>query len=564
MDLHTPQVYSERRMPFTHDEKAKTSQATPLQLNPRAGRRAGTSYAEGAAALSPRVQAKEGDKTPEQKEKERQAAAKKSYEELLGSTVGGKMYELVNKHLSSAKILKHGEKGLDSALKSLVGQVKPIDGFSAMDTKEEAAAAAAFAKAVGGWANDEAKEWLKGSSGQAFTADVAKWFEGHPKAVVVLALVAAAGAVAANVDIPTLKHKINLGDSAKLSLGVDLGKIREIAFAGAQATLSWNKGELGYTYKAGDKADQHKIAAKLGDDKQSLTASAIQEGDKLVLDAKAAMQGMGYSASAGLKHTNDDGKKATLGTVRVKLGDKDQNLTADASLNPETGALTFGLSQLYREGPLALRHTMRMGGDKGSSTGLGMDYENQQKKFKLSLDYEMTELRGDFLSGKLDKKWGDKDEWSLAASGKYSLTDDRLLSLGTQFGFRDKDEFRGFLVDYKHTFKEDGLSLDQLGVMVEHSVGNVMLRGQNRTTLVGGDLAGNVTQAHAGVALNKDWTLIGGGKYGYQPDHNPHMSDNDRGAWIQAGAQYKKIPLVLGYRPEDKSFSFGITIPFGR
>ena len=102
--------------------------------------------------------------------------------------------------------------------------------------------------------------------------------------------------------------------------------------------------------------------------------------------------------------------------------------------------------------------------------------------------------------------------------------------------------------------------------MVEHSLQNLMLRGSNQTTLRQGRLASNVTSLHAGYELNDQLTLLAGGRYGYQPDHSmgSTLSDAERGGWLEAGLQFRDVPVVVSWRPEDNAVSFGVVIPFGR
>ena len=77
-------------------------------------------------------------------------------------------------------------------------------------------------------------------------------------------------------------------------------------------------------------------------------------------------------------------------------------------------------------------------------------------------------------------------------------------------------------------------------------------------------MASNVTQAHAAYELNSDWTVFGGGKYGHQSQGFDNLADNERGGWLEAGVQYRKVPLKISVRPSDGAVSFGVTIPFGR
>ncbi|MFT5432222.1 MAG: hypothetical protein ACI9OJ_002921, partial [Myxococcota bacterium] len=97
-------------MPFEHAAATPAAKTSKPEVAPAPAKRAnGSTYAEGAAALSPN---KKPGLTPKE-EKARAEAAKAKYESLLGGFLGGKLYEAVSKELSAEKLLGHGTKGVD-------------------------------------------------------------------------------------------------------------------------------------------------------------------------------------------------------------------------------------------------------------------------------------------------------------------------------------------------------------------------------------------------------------------------------------------------------------------
>ena len=533
-------------------------------------------YAQGAAALSPTSQGKPGEAATKKKkpgltaeqEKKRAAAAKKSYESLLGSFLGGKLYEAMSKELSAEKLLGHGEKGVEGALGALTGLISPVDGFAAMDEKAEADAVKKFGDAIGKWAQEEAVEWLKSDDGKAFLTKVNHWFEGNPGWVVAIAMVAAAGAVAANIDIPKIKQKFKIGDNVTMSAGIDLNKIRDIAFKGATVGVQYAKdgfkagAEYGYEAGEGDTADKHSLTASVGNKQNTLSTSASLQGEVLVIDTKGTHKGKGYSASAGLKHKKDGADSSNLANVGLKIGDKNENVTAAASYDLGTGALAINLGSLQQFGDLSLRNTAGYDSKAGQTHGIGIDAQLAEK-FKLSLDYRMSEVQGQSLAVKGSKQWGEgNDQFSLTGSGKFNIDDGRVDSAKLGFSWRDKKEFSSIVAQLEHKYKD--VPTTKLHLMAETTFGEIMVRGQNTTTLSDGNLAANWSQVHAAYAVTKDWTLYGGGKYGYQNQNIGGLNDSQRGAWVEAGAQFRGVALGISFRPEDKAVSFGITIPFGR
>jgi len=572
-------------------------------------------YADGKAAVAP--------PDPAAQEKKRQEAARQSYTALLGECIGGKLFDVVSKELSPDKIMGYGSQGLDAAAKAGIGAIQPIGGLQAMDEAAEAAAVQQFAGALADWAKGAAEQWLKTDDGKAFCAKISQWFEGHPGAVVTLALVAAAGAVAGNVALPQLAHKFKLGDATSVDVGASLNKIRDIALKGAHLGVTYQKGDvdaaLTYKFEKGEdgKADTHAISGKVGDETKSLTGEATVTGEVLTVKTGAQYKGKGFTAAAGLEHSRGGGANTTVGEVHVQVGDETQNVTADAKFDAATGDLTIGTGTLRKIGAdttlTAGVETSRKGGESAQTATMGLAYADDKRKLDGSVGYDSAskEARlalsgeqqlggGSSVHGSLgyDKQNGasaglggtlqtpgdlkiqldallrqqgsstvsgsiEKGDWHAKASAGFSLSDAKLTELAVQFGFQSKDKFEAFLVDYKRSYA-DGAPTDELGVMVETALGQLQLRGTSNTTFKGGDLRGNVTEVLGAYPVGKDLSIIAGGKYGYEDKGMPGLSDRDRGGWIEAGVQFKKVPIVVGYRPQDHAVSIGITIPFGR
>ncbi len=436
-----------------------------------------------------------------------------------------------------------------------------------MDEKSEAEAVQKFATALAGWGKEKAEEWLKSDEGKAFRTKIGQWFEGHPGVVVAMALIAAAGAVAANVAIPELKQKFKITDSLSAELGADLGKIRDIVLNGVSVGLSYKKAGveagLSYKYTKNEKdPDSHSINAQVSNGNASLDGKATIQGEKFVLDTKAALNGDGYSLGLGLKNTRDANGNLTLGNINLRLGDKNHNITGDASYDFSTGALSFGTTHFQSFGNTDVRHSHRYDGDNGITNNLGVDLRLQDN-FRLSLDHSMSAQGVNSLALSSSKSWGKDGEWSANLASRLNLADNELESLSASFGFRDKDEFQTFLVSYSRNY-ENQVPSDKFSLMLETSIRDLMVRGSNDLSMRDGRVTQNLSQLQVGHELNKDWTVFGGAKYGHQADGATGLNDHDRGAWLQAGVQFRKIPFTVNFRPEDNAVSFGLSIPFGR
>jgi len=551
-------------MPFTHQDAEKAaSKPADLAVEPQKTNK-GQSYDEGAAARSPR-NATSSSKDISKQEKERQRAAKEKYQALLGKWLGEKLYGLVDKELAPEKLLGHGKSGLDSALSSVVGLIDPVSGFSAMDEASEAQAVAKFAEALGTWAKDEAGKWLESEDGQKFLAKANHWVEGHPGWVVAAALAAAAGAVAANVDLPTIEQKFKLADGLSAKVGADLNKIRSIALNGASASLEYSRNgwtaAAGYSYKAGD-TDTHKVSASVGHEGKEVSAGMTLQGDTLVVGTNAAWEGEAHKLSLGATQTREGGSTNTLGEVSLRLGDNDYNVTTKSTYDVGTGALGIDISSFEQATDKVALRTAVGSSEKDSYSSVGLDYKAGEA-FALSLDYRLSELQGQNLSLTGRKSWeAGKNQYDLSGSGNINLDEVRFNEASLNFSWKDKEEFKGVALQLKHKYGD--IPETTFNAIADATAGEVMFRVQNRLTMQTGSLASNVTQAHAAYEMNPNWTVFGGGKYGQQMDGFDNLHDNDRGGWVEAGVQYKQIPLKISVRPSDGAVSFGLTIPFGR
>ena len=590
-------------------------------------------YAAGRASVSPAAQtppaATAATPDPAAVEKVRAAAARASYQSLLGAALGGKLYELVAKELAPDKILALGGKGLDAAAQAGVGAIHTVDGVQIIDEASEAEAVKQFAGALADWSKGAAEGWLQSDDGKAFAAKVSQWFEGNPAAVVGLALLAAAGAVASNASIPELQQKFQLGANTSVNAGVNLNKLRDIAIKSAHLGVDWQKGDvaatLTYAYQKGEngQADTHAVSGKVGDAHKSLTADATVQGDKLVIRTAGEYKGDGLTVAAGVQQTREKGANTTtLADAKVTVGSETQNVTADAKYDTATGDLAIGLDALHQfdNGVTVTQgahHEQKGGvgsntetlgvsvaGDKrtldanvsresatghttaqvkaaqkvaagnvtgevhgsagydsqtGASAGLGTTLQTPDD-LKVQLDALLQEHGTSTVSASAEKKWGDL---SAKGSATYDLTDNKLQQLAVEFGFRDKDSFNAFLIDYKRNYGGD-VPTQQLDVLVQAQLGKLMLRGTSKTTFERDALRGNVTGLEAAYPVTPDLSLIGGARYGFDDVQHPGLTDHERGAWLEAGVQFKGVPIVVSYRPEDKAVTVGITIPFGK
>lgn len=563
----------------------------------------GSTYEDGAAALKPKgldgAPAPDGDA-----EKERQAAALQSYQQALGSFLGTKLYEAIHKEITPEKLLGFGGQALDALLKAATDQASTQSERAGLTT-DEGAAVTALAKVLGTIAKEKAEELLKSPDGQKLLVAIRDHVEGHPWQVVAAIIVAAAGAVAANVDIPTLKQKVKLAEGLTADGSVKLGKIRDISLQAIQVGLS---------YEAGKVALRGEVAHDKDGTKGSLTASYGDETQRIkalgTLDQDGRLGvGLGYSLvrdKLKLDLDSQYAREAGIGGT-AKLAWEEGNKTTEANAAYKDGNLSLGLNSQVRDDLVTYysRSSATFGDKPTTQTGIGARYEGPNTKGDVSVDRFGTGLttlaasgeltRGAFtakgsashgigpggetaLSGgvkysrdeltaeldlalkggswtaraQVDKDWG---KLNAGASSELRLDDGRLLSLGAHVGFDDPDKFRSFLLEYKRTHAAD-VPTDEFSARVDAKLGEIWTRVQNRTTLEGGSLKQSTTSVHGAYFVRPDLALIGGGEYTAGP--NPTNRSQ-----IQAGVQIRDVPVLVGFNPETKGWTIGLTIPFG-
>lgn len=276
-------------------DQADASSADSAAL---AGLDAGPEAAQGQSAEL------NGGTPEEKKEQERVARAQASWEGLLGEKLGGTLFDLLQKHVSYAKLNEYASGATGKIAETLKGGVvKPIKGSVVLDEAKEAEALNAFLAALAPAIQEQVQAWVGSEGAQGFLKDSAEWVQGHPGAVLGIAGAAAIGAAVAaflsDYDPGEFAKTFNLGKGWSVGGAVDVASLQKIL----------NKGV------------------------DSAKAFVAYEGEKLKASISAT-----YDATKG-------------STVEGKVGYKDDKLTADASgsYNTKTGAQAQG-NATYKNG----------------------------------------------------------------------------------------------------------------------------------------------------------------------------------------------------------------------
>jgi len=236
---------------------------------------------------------------------------------LLGDFVGGELHSIISDNTDVADLQSYGNKALDGALGALVGLIDKIglDGDGSAALEKFGAALAAEAVKMG-------DEWLATESGQKLLRSVSGWVDDHPAYILVGVILAAAGAIAADMPIPELKTKLNITKGLTAEVQAKLGSLRHIALEAAKLDLQYVKGS--FTAKAGveksEKGVGGNLSLQVGDEKNHVeTHGSIDPEGKLLVGLDAAITSGMFAGS--LKGDHEVGTNKFNGKAKVKIGE---------------------------------------------------------------------------------------------------------------------------------------------------------------------------------------------------------------------------------------------------
>lgn len=503
-----------------------------------------------------------------------------NYEAALGEFLGGELYKAIGPQLAFDKLSGTAKKAVQGALDGLVGQLGSLDNVTA-DPKA--------LEVLGNLLKDKldplVDEWLA-KNGPGLSAALTDWVGAHPRTIVLTALLAAAGAVLANVAIPTLKQKFALGKGLSAEVEAKLGKIRAISLQSVRAKLSYESGPLLAAVSASHDEKGTTASASVTGQGRSLTADGTWDGKGLVMAGlNGAIETGAGTLSGGVTEKRDEGRVAG-----VKLVKQDGKVTdtKDFQYNAGSGVFSVGLGSVYSDNGLTVERTSRVGSDGSGSISqsvagqsasggttiggyAGIAHETTKSPFgytdvdklKLGLNYSREDLTAKLdaafasngnadVSGSLKKTDG---ETSYGADFLYKAGDSKLWEVGGFYGFKSKTEFRSFLLDYR--YKSD-IDQNRFGMMVEQELKGTQLRWQSAMTWGGVNTNQLDASVQASRPIDQDTRWIAGAHY------HKDFGTGQNTVNPQVGVQYKGIPVLAEYDSRTKGVMLTITIPFGR
>lgn len=504
-----------------------------------------------------------------------------NYEAALGEFLGGELYKALASQLTYAALAADAQKGAEAALDGLLGAFGSMDGVTA-DPKA--------LEALGTLLKDKldpvVDTWME-KHGKGLSAALTGWVGAHPRTIVLTALLAAAGAVLANLTIPRLKQKFKLGKGISAEVEAQLGRLRAISLQSVRAKLSYESGPL-----------LAAISASHDDKGDSATASVGYKGDGRSLNADATFDGKGLKL-IGLKGALDTGigqlsgsvtngrDAGTIAGVSLQSVDGNTTNTQDYRYDAASGAFTVGLGSIYKDSGLTVERKSSMGSDGSSAfsqsmstsqtsggattaASLGFSHESTKSPYGLTETDKATlgvsYSRADLVA-KLDAAFASDGTGSLSGSvkktvGEHSFGadlsykgDTKLLEMGAFYGFRSEKEFSTFLLDYRY---KSGIDQNRFGLLVEQELKGTYVRWQSGLTWGGVNSAKLDSSVQAARFVDDNTALIAGAHY------TKDFGTGQNTLNPQVGVQYKGIPVIAEYDTQKRGLTLSITIPFGR
>lgn len=499
-----------------------------------------------------------------------------NYQAALGDFLGRELHRGVGDALAWDKVGGYADEALHAALAAAAEQIGGLDGVEA-----DPAALDALVAAVEGHLAPHVKAFLEGD-GKALHAKLAGWVGANPHAVATAALLAAAGAVLANVDLPTLKRSFKLGEGLDADVEARLGKIRAISLQKLRAKLS---------YAAGPLAAAVQVAHEDGKTTAGLEATVGEAGRQLSLDASADEDGLKVY---GVKGEWVSGDRTLAGGLRQERGggaiasatlarrDGPTTRTDEVTYDAGTGVLTVGRAALTKQDAWTIAQDARWSGDGAHQAGVSLGYAKDgfegsvsarhtstkgagglteedklafgmkytKEDLKVALDAAFSSTGASTASGSVERDLGDGTRYG----ADLKLSDGRLAEAGAFYGFKDAKEFRSFLLEYRYKAAVDEHTF---GVVVERQLGDVLARWEQKAAWgTGGSRLD--TSLHAAKFVDDDTALIAGGR------HSKDFTSGRSTFSPEVGVQYKGVPVLVGYDTERKAVTVGIRVPFGR
>ena len=574
------------------DDKAKTEGGDKAKTDPEAEKKAAA----------------------EEAKKKREAEVTATWSDLLGKWLGGEMAKVVLDSVSLDALNGYVQDGLKAgggAIGDLIkDQTKTTDAKQIEGIKK-------FSEALNGVLTGQIDTWMKSPGAQKVLASISTWVQDNPKAV--LAIVGAAvigGAVAAWCANPSVDISVplGLGNDWELKAGINLGKLKDMAYQGASIVVGNKSTKIEIGHKVEEKDGKKTQSAEVGvSTENKLAGGTLFKGSSNVKigeqDVTVKLNGA-LTTTIGGKTIELEGGYETDGLVKGKIKIGEGGEYQEIQGTKKGDEVTFSTKSVFAGGSVETKSgtdgkgkdtqqttatanvgkgqtaTMTAGteGNKvgyenkdvgGSGVGInasaGTNKDGQAEltagakydkgMLKSSLDLTMMQGKG---SLNLGASLNTKDGWKFDSTLKVDET--RLTELGLKMGYQNPDEFKGFLLGYKKQWVADNSQYaDKFDMLLEYSVGKWYGRVTGGFDIMGGQVKKTNLDLGLGYQMNKDWMLTAGVQQNGMM--NPQANAMDMSYRGYVGAQYGGVGVALFHDNGGSGKSttgLMLTIPFRR
>ncbi len=174
----------------------------------------------------------------EKKEPEEKSSGLKNYEATLGKWLGPKLYNAISDQITLGKMSKYADSGMKSALKALGKTLGDLSEGQLSDADVNN-----LIKALQKEYGTVAGAWVK-ENGGGLTDALSGFVDANPEIIVAIGLLAAAGAIAADMDLPQFSTSIGVKGGFSVEVGAKLGSIQHLALEKIEAGLSYESKKL--------------------------------------------------------------------------------------------------------------------------------------------------------------------------------------------------------------------------------------------------------------------------------------------------------------------------------
>jgi hypothetical protein len=165
----------------------------------------------------------------------------RNYQSTLGKTLGSTLYTGVSRSLQYDRVAGYADSAFKLGLNAAGDYIKALD--SKDNVSIDPRAVDLLVDATMFHISRGTQQFVRGE-GSSLIDSMQGYVDDNPTVVAGVAIAAAGAAIAANMSIPELSHRLKLNEEMTLRLGADLGRFRSITLERFSAQLEYRKNNL--------------------------------------------------------------------------------------------------------------------------------------------------------------------------------------------------------------------------------------------------------------------------------------------------------------------------------